>query len=239
MAQVASGSSRAAARISALQRLAVRCSALANLDYEFLYDRPRHLLSIGFNLAEHRLDASFYDLLASEARLASFVAIAQGKLPQEHWFSLGRQLTSTSTGGRPVLLSWSGSMFEYLMPLLIMPTYDGTILDETYRGVVHRQIHYGKEREVPWGISESGYNKTDAHLNYQYRAFGVPGLGFKRGLGEDLVVAPYASVMALMVEPAAACANIRTLMRAGVAASMASTRPSTTRRLGCHRERPA
>ena len=216
-AALSQASTRAATRISELRRLIERCNELSELDYEFLYDRSRQLLSIGYNVADHRLDASFYDLLASEARLASFVAIAQGKLPQEHWFRLGRQLTSTSTGGRPVLLSWSGSMFEYLMPLLIMPTYPGTILDETYRGVVHRQIQYGAEREVPWGISESGYNKTDAQLNYQYRAFGVPGLGFKRGLSEDLVVAPYASVMAVMVEPAAACANVRALTRDGFA----------------------
>ena len=106
-------------------------------------------------------------------------------------------------------------MFEYLMPLLVMPTYDGTLLDETYRGVVERQIEYGRERGVPWGISESGYNKTDAQLNYQYRAFGVPGLGFKRGLADDLVIAPYASAMALMVAPEAACANLRRLAREG------------------------
>ena len=191
------------------RRLAQRCTELADIDYEFLYDRDRHLLAIGYNVADHRLDASFYDLLASEARLASFVAIAQGKLPQEHWFSLGRLLTTA--GGRPALLSWSGSMFEYLMPLLVMPTYDGTLLDETYRAVVERQIDYGRERGVPWGVSESGYNKTDAQLNYQYRAFGVPGLGFKRGLADDLVIAPYASAMALMVDPEAACANLRRL----------------------------
>ena len=205
--------SRAAARIQALRRLAARASELADIDYEFLYDRGRHLLTIGYNVDDSRLDASFYDLLASEARLASFVAIAQGKLPQEHWFRLGRSLTTAS--GKPALLSWSGSMFEYLMPLLIMPTYRGTILDETYRGVVARQIAYGRERGVPWGVSESGYNKTDAQLNYQYRAFGVPGLGFKRGLGDDLVIAPYASAMALMVAPAAATENLRRLARDG------------------------
>ena len=143
----------------------------------FLYDRARHLLAIGYNVGEHRLDASFYDLLASEARLASFVAIAQGKLPQEHWFALGRLLTTV--GGEPALLSWSGSMFEYLMPLLVMPTYENTLLDQTYRAVVERQIDYGTQRGVPWGISESGYNTIDAHLNYQYRAFGVPGLGLQ------------------------------------------------------------
>ncbi len=204
----------ASRRLEQLSQLAARCTAFADLDYEFLYQRERHLLSIGYNVSDHRLDASFYDLLASEARLCSFVAIAQGKLPQEHWFSLGRQLTTW--GGKPTLLSWSGSMFEYLMPLLVMPTYEQTLLDETYQRAVERQIAYGKERGVPWGVSESGYNKTDAQLNYQYRAFGVPGLGFKRGLADDLVIAPYASVMALMVAPEAAVANLQLLARQGL-----------------------
>ena len=204
----------ATARLAEISQLAARCSGLADLDFEFLYHRERHLLSIGYNVTDHRLDASFYDLLASEARLSSFVAIAQGKLPQEHWFSLGRQLTTW--GGKPALLSWSGSMFEYLMPLLVMPTYEHTLLDETYMSVVDRQIAYGKERGVPWGVSESGYNKTDAQLNYQYRAFGVPGLGFKRGLADDLVVAPYASVMALMVAPEPAVANLQLMARQGL-----------------------
>src|SRR6185437_9218349 len=155
--------------------------------------------------------ASYYDLLASEARFTSFIAIAQGKLPQEHWFRLGRMLTNA--GGRPALLSWSGSMFEYLMPLLFMPTHERTLLDETYRAVVARQIEYGRERGVPWGVSESGYYEFDAQLNYQYFAFGVPGLGFKRGLAEDLVIAPYASAMALMIDPKASCANLRRLAR--------------------------
>ena len=201
------GSERAAQRLSELRQLAERCRELADIDYDFLYDKDRHLLAIGYNVADHRRDASFYDLLASEARLASFVAISQGKLPQEHWFTLGRLLTTSSR--RPALLSWSGSMFEYLMPLLVMPTYEGTLLDETYRAVVERQIEYGRERGVAWGISESGYAKTDADLNYQYRAFGVPGLGFKRGLADDLVIAPYASAMALMVDPESACINLR------------------------------
>jgi cyclic beta-1,2-glucan synthetase len=206
-------SAHAAARLNEIARLAARCKELAALEYEFLYDRDRHLLSIGYNAVDHRLDASFYDLLASEARLASFVAIAQRQLPQEHWFRLGRPLTTSV--GKPALLSWSGSMFEYLMPLLVMPTYDRTILDQTYRSVVERQIEYGRERGVAWGVSESGYNKTDAQLNYQYRAFGVPGLGFKRGLAEDLVIAPYASAMALMIAPEAACDNLRRLVREG------------------------
>jgi cyclic beta-1,2-glucan glucanotransferase len=206
---VAAAAEHAVERLAALHALALRCRELADLDYEFLYDRSRQLLAIGYSVSDHRLDVSFYDLLASEARLASFIAIAQGKLPQEHWFSFGRQLTTSH--GRPALLSWSGSMFEYLMPLLVMPTYDGTLLDETYRAVVERQIAYGRERGVPWGVSESGYAKTDAQLNYQYRAFGVPGLGFKRGLADDLVITPYATALALMVAPQAACANLQQL----------------------------
>ncbi len=184
-------SENAAKTISELKQLATRCRELADIDYAFLYDKDRHLLSIGYNVGDRRIDSGFYDLLASEVRLASFVAIAQGKLPQEHWFSLGRALTNT--GGGMALLSWSGSMFEYLMPLMIMPTYEHTLLDETYHAVVRRQIEYGRERGVPWGVSESGYTKTDAQGNYQYKAFGVPGLGFKRGLADDLVIAPYAT----------------------------------------------
>jgi cyclic beta-1,2-glucan synthetase len=213
-AAIARGAEHAVDRLGALRMLALRCRELADLDYDLLYDRSRRLLAIGYSVVDHRLDASFYDLLASEARLASFIAIAQGKLPQEHWFSFGRQLTTSH--GRPALLSWSGSMFEYLMPLLVMPTYDGTLLDETYRAIVERQIDYGRERGVPWGVSESGYYKTDAQLNYQYRAFGVPGLGFKRGLADDLVVSPYATALALMVAPEAACANLRHLAGQGL-----------------------
>jgi len=208
-AAVALAAERATQQVTDLRRLASHCGELGDCSYDLLYDRGRHLLAIGFNVVDHRLDASLYDLLASEARLTSYVAIAQDKLPQEHWFHLGRLLTTS--GGRPALLSWSGSMFEYLMPLLIMPTYEGTLLDTTYRVAVARQIDYGHEHHLPWGVSESGYNKTDAQLNYQYRAFGVPGLGFKRGLANDLVVAPYASVMALMVAPEAACKNLRRL----------------------------
>ncbi len=211
---LADAADRARQRCTACETLAARSEALAQMDFQFLYDKSREQLAIGCNVTERRRDASFYDLLASESRLASFVAIAQGQLPQETWFALGRNLTST--GGRTALLSWSGSMFEYLMPLLVMPTYDQTLLDHTYRAVVARQIHYGHERGVPWGISESGYNMTDAHLNYQYRAFGIPGLGYKRGLTDDLVVAPYATVMALLVDPEAACRNLERLAAEGM-----------------------
>ncbi len=196
-----------------LDQLAARCTSLADIEYDFLYDKHQHLLTIGYNAEEHRRDNSFYDLLASEARLTTFIAIAQGKLPQESWFALGRQLTNLRTS--PILLSWSGSMFEYLMPLLVMPTYDNTLLDQTYKSVVQKQIDYGKKRNVPWGISESGYNMVDAHLNYQYKAFGVPGLGFKRGLGEDLVISPYATIMSLMVSPQQAYDNLLVMKEAG------------------------
>ena len=184
------------------------------MEYDFLYDKARHLLAIGYNVGERRRDSSYYDLLASEARLSSFVAIAQGQLPQESWFALGRLLTTA--GGEPILLSWSGSMFEYLMPLLVMPTYENTLLDQTCKAAVERQIEYGNQRGVPWGMSESGYNTVDVHLNYQYRAFGVPGLGLKRGLAEDLVIAPYASALALMVAPEEACLNLQRLAAEGL-----------------------
>ncbi len=207
------GSQRAKEFLLMTQRLSQECNDLANIDYDFLYDRSQHLLSIGYNIEDHKRDQSFYDLLASEARLTTFSAIAQGKLPQESWFALGRQLTAAGTS--PLLLSWSGSMFEYLMPFLVMPSYENTLLDETGRAIVNKQIEYGRKRGVPWGISESGYNLVDANLNYQYRAFGVPGTGFKRGLGEDLVIAPYASVMALMVDAEKATRNMKLMQEEG------------------------
>jgi cyclic beta-1,2-glucan synthetase len=210
---VLEGSTRAAERMRMIDQLALHLIEFAQMEYGFLYDPATHLLAIGYNVTERRRDASYYDLLASEARLAIFVAIAQGQIPQESWFALGRQLTIA--GGEPILLSWSGSMFEYLMPLLVMPTFENTLLDQTYQSAVARQIDYGKQRGVPWGMSESGYNTFDASLNYQYRAFGVPGLGFKRGLGDDLVIAPYASMMALMVAPEEACENLQQLSAQG------------------------
>jgi cyclic beta-1,2-glucan synthetase len=211
--RVALASQHAATRITAIKTVALQCELLARMQYDFLYDETRHLLAIGYNVGECRRDASYYDLLASEARFATFIAIAQGQLPQESWFALGRLLTIA--GGEPILLSWSGSMFEYLMPLLVMPSYEQTLLDQTCKAAVAWQIQYGKKRSVPWGISECGYNAIDTHLNYQYRAFGVPGLGLKRGLAEDLVIAPYASAMALMVAPGEACLNLQRLAAEG------------------------
>ena len=183
------------------------------MDFQFLFDPSRKLFSIGYSVAEGRLDPSAYDLLASEARLASFVAIAKGDVPPQHWFLLGRSLTPVGRGA--ALVSWSGSMFEYLMPLLVMRQPSGSLLDLTCRLVVGRQIRYGDERGVPWGISESAYNIRDAHLTYQYSDFGVPGLGLKRGLFEDVVVAPYATALAAIVHPRAALRNLERLVEAG------------------------
>jgi cellobiose phosphorylase len=195
--------------------LARRVDAMSEQEQAFMYDDRRHLMAIGYNVDERVLDAGHYDLLASEARLGIFTAIARGQLPQESWFALGRLLTAHD--GIPVLMSWSGSMFEYLMPPLIMPSFEQTLLDQTCRAAVRRQIDYGRERGVPWGISESGYNATDTALNYQYRAFGVPGLGLKRGLGDELVIAPYATAMATIVEPVAATTNLQRLAALGAA----------------------
>jgi cyclic beta-1,2-glucan synthetase len=207
------GNDLATKRITAIEKLVLYSGKLSRMQYDFLFDRASHLLAIGYNVDSRRRDTSYYDLLASEARLCSFVGIAQGQLPQESWFALGRLLTNV--GGEPILVSWSGSMFEYLMPLLVMPTYERTLLDETCKAAVARQIEYGKKRGVPWGISECAYNIIDTHLNYQYRAFGVPGLGLKRGLADDLVIAPYASALALMVAPEEACLNMQRLAAEG------------------------
>jgi cellobiose phosphorylase len=208
-----SGFQEAARRAAALQELALRCDELAMMDFSLLFDPSRKLFSVGYSVASHKLDGSYYDLLASEARLASFVAIALGQVPQEHWFALGRLLTAVD--GKQALISWSGSMFEYLMPQLVMPIFSRTLLDTSCQAAVTRQIDYGKQLGVPWGISESAYNLTDAQSNYQYRAFGVPGLGFKRGLAEDIVIAPYATSLAIIVAPQAACANLQRLRQEG------------------------
>ncbi|MBA3768702.1 MAG: phosphorylase, partial [Acidobacteria bacterium] len=200
--------------LSRLSSLTQRCEEMfEGMDFTFLLDAERKVFHIGYNATAGRADDSYYDLLASEARLASFIAIAKGDAPQEHWFRLGRQLTPVD--GSRALISWTATMFEYLMPLLVMRDYDRTLLHQTYRAVVGRQIEYGAERRVPWGISESAYNARDLYLNYQYAPFGVPGLGLKRGLSEDLVVAPYATMLAALVEPQAAVENLRRLDREG------------------------
>jgi cyclic beta-1,2-glucan synthetase len=199
------------ARLASLEA-AARSLAL-EMGYGFLLDPVRNLLSIGYRVAEGTLDPSCYDLLASEARLASFIAIAKGDVPARHWFHLGRAVTPIANGA--ALISWSGSMFEYLMPSLIMRAPAGSLLEQTSRLIVRRQIAYGAALGVPWGVSESAYNIRDLELTYQYSNFGVPGLGLKRGLGESAVVAPYATALASMVDPAAAARNFTVLAGAG------------------------
>jgi len=179
-----------------------------------LYDTKKQLFSIGFNLEDNKLSNSHYDLLASEIRQTSYLCIARGEIPPIHWSRMGRALTIVD--GYKGLTSWTGTMFEYLMPLLIMKSYDNTLLDETYSFVIRSQKKYGRQRSMPWGASESGFNAMDANLDYQYKAIGVPWLGLKRGLIEDAVTAPYATFLALMVDPAAAIRNIAYLKREGL-----------------------
>ena len=183
------------------------------MDFGFLFDPTRKLFSIGFRIREGSLDPSYYDLLASEARLTSFVAIARGDVAPDHWFRLGRVLTPVGRGS--ALVSWSGSMFEYLMPALVMRSPVGSLLEQTYQLVVARQMSYGAELGVPWGISESGFNARDLAHAYQYSGFGVPGLGLKRGLSEDVVVAPYATALGATIRPEAAVRNFARLRGAG------------------------
>jgi cyclic beta-1,2-glucan synthetase len=197
-----------------LTALALRAEGMARtMDFRFLFDPSRKLFSIGYRVADGTLDPSCYDLLASEARLGSFVAIAKGDVSPRHWFLLGRALTPVRHGA--ALLSWSGSMFEYLMPLLVMQQPARSLLDLSCRLVVARQIEYGEERHVPWGVSESAHYIRDVELTYQYSDFGVPGLGLRRGLFEDVVVAPYATALAAMLEPGAALHNFERLEKAG------------------------
>ncbi len=185
-----------------------------NTKFAALYNDRRHLFYIGYNIEEKKATNSFYDLLASEARQTSYIAIARGEVPPKHWFMLGRSLTVVDRFKG--LVSWSGTMFEYLMPLLLMRSYKNTLLDETYSFVVKSQIKYGKQREMPWGTSESAYNSLDINLDYQYKAIGVPWLGLKRGLAEDAVIAPYATFLALMVNPEAAYKNIEFMKAEGM-----------------------
>ncbi len=195
---------------------AARAMAMA-MDFDFLLDPARKLLSIGYATAEGALDSNCYDLLASEARLASFFAIAKNDVPTRHWFRLGRSVTTIGHGA--ALISWSGSMFEYLMPSLVMRAPSGSLLEQTNRLIVRRQIAYGAARGVPWGVSESAYAARDLELTYQYSNFGVPGLGLKRGLSENLVIAPYATGLATMVDPQAAIRNFAALSALGALGS--------------------
>ncbi len=197
-----------------LENMVVQCDTFfQEMDFSFLYDTQCHLFSLGYRVAEGSLDPSYYDLLASEARLSSFIAIAKRDVPSTHWYHLGRRVTRAASG--TVLLSWSGSMFEYLMPSLVMFTPRYSLLDQTCRLVVKRQIEYGKELDIPWGVSESAFNGRDLFFTYQYSAFGVPGLGMKRGLAEDRVIAPYATALSAMYLPHAAVENFEDLEKIG------------------------
>ncbi|HEY6013757.1 MAG TPA: glucoamylase family protein, partial [Candidatus Limnocylindrales bacterium] len=197
-----------------LQAVATHARRLfGEMDFSFLFDPTRKLLSIGYSVTTGTLDPSCYDLLASECRLGSFLAIAKGDVDADHWFRLGRALTPVGRGS--ALISWSGSMFEYLMPALVMRAHPLSLMDQTYRLVVARQISYGTSKGVPWGVSESAYNARDLDQTSQYSSFGIPGLGLKRGLSENLVIAPYATGLAAMVDPEAAIRNFERLGRAG------------------------
>jgi cyclic beta-1,2-glucan synthetase len=209
---------RSAEAAAALQGRLVALRQLARemfdaMSFDFLFDAKRELLSIGYRVADESLDPNYYDLLASEARLASFVAIAKGDLPTRHWYRLGRAMVPL--GFKSALISWSGSMFEYLMPSLIMRAPAGSLLERTNRQMVLQQIQYGAMRGVPWGTSESAYNARDLELTYQYSSFGIPDLGLKRELGANTVIAPYATALSAMVFPSAAVRNFAHLAEVG------------------------
>ena len=190
------------------------CETFTNeMDFSFLYLKKRGLFSIGYNEEKAQLDKGTYDLLASEARIASYFAIAKGDVPVEHWFRLSRRLTSLNQN--ETLLSWSGTMFEYLMPLLFMRSYPDTLMSHTYQNVIQWQQEYGKQRNQPWGFSESAYHFLNIDMHYQYRAFGAPGLGLKRGLAEEYVIAPYATMLALMVKPKISLENLKDIEQLG------------------------
>jgi len=200
-------------RLDIITELEQRLNEHAQMDFTFLYREVTSLLCIGYNCDSNMRDKSHYDLLPSEIRLTSFLAIATNQLPLKSWYALGRLFTTIDK--ETALMSWSGSMFEYLMPNLVMPTWPGSLLDEMSQSAVMRQIDWGKERGVPWGVSESGYHAFDLQKNYKYHAFGVPGLGLRRGLADDMVVAPYATLLALIVSAQKACENLLSLEKNG------------------------
>ncbi len=206
---------RTKAFIDTYKALTGRISKLsAAMKFSPLYDKKKQLFSIGYNIEENKLSNSYYDLLASEARQTSYMCIARGEIPSSHWFKMGRNLTVVDH--YKGLISWTGTMFEYLMPLLIMKSYKNTLLDETYSFVIKSQKKYGRQRNMPWGTSESGFHSLDKHHDYQYKAIGVPWLGLKRGLIEDAVAAPYATFLALLADPEGAVQNIKYLKREGL-----------------------
>jgi cyclic beta-1,2-glucan synthetase len=201
--------------LGAAERLIRDCRALSDaINMRFLYDPERRLFCIGFNVSEDRLDGAYYDLLAAEARLGSFIAIARGDVPFDHWFSMSRPYSAV--GRRRVLLSWTGTMFEYLMPLIFQRSRGNTLLDKAAREALDIQMAYGHRHRVPWGISESAFGDLDLTKTYQYRAFGVPELALKRGLEEKVVVAPYATLLAVTIAPLKTVRNLKRLVRLGL-----------------------
>lgn len=213
-AAIVASAHAAAALDDRFRDVAERCEALGReMDFTFLYNPQRKLFSIGFNLEDGHLDRAHYDMLASEARLASYLAIAKGDVDYRHWFRMSRALTQAA--GQLGLLSWGGTMFEYLMPQLFQRSYEGSLLAERCRMAVARQIQYGRQQGVPWGVSESAFGALAANSDYHYRSFGVPGLGLKRGLAKDLVVSPYSTLLALEVDPQAACENLQLIAHEG------------------------
>ncbi|WP_446897778.1 GH36-type glycosyl hydrolase domain-containing protein [Clostridium sp. LBM24168] len=200
--------------ISGLENILNRLRSMdSSHDFRILYNVKRELFSIGYNVDKNCQDKSYYDLLASEARQASFAAIAKGQIDQNHWFKLGRSMALVYR--EKLLVSWSGTMFEYLMPLIIMKNFPNTLLFETYKAIVNVQKAYGKKNDIPWGISECAYYNFDADSTYQYKAIGVPGVALDRNAANEIVIAPYASVMALQIDKGGAIENIKKLISDG------------------------
>ncbi len=209
-----SASALAQSTLDRLAEIGARARSEADaMPFDFLYDPERRLFRIGFNATVDRMDSHHYDLLASEARLASYLAIVRHEVPETHWSALGRPITRIAGGH--ALVSWGGSMFEYLMPALLMRSQAGTLLADSCDFAVRAQIAHGAERHEPWGVSESAFARMDSHHTYQYRSFGVPGLGLKRGLDDDRVMAPYASVLAVAMRPRAVLDNLAQLTSLG------------------------
>lgn len=199
-------------RINSL--LDIVCEIIDNTDFSYLYNKENGLFSIGFNEEENNQTDNYYDLLASEARQASLVAIAKKDIPSKHWNNLSRTLTTL--GKYKGLISWSGTAFEYLMPNINIKKYEGSLLDESCKFMVMSQIKYSNRLGIPWGISEAAFNLKDLNANYQYKAFGLPWLGLKRGLGDEMVVSTYGGVLAISDYPKEVLQNLKTLESYGM-----------------------
>lgn len=193
--------------------LSIVCKLIDNTDFSVLYNKENRIFSIGFNIEDNKLTDSYYDILASEARQASIVAIAKKDVPAKHWNSLSRTITTLKNYSG--LISWSGTSFEYLMPNINIPKYKGSLLDESCKFMIMSQQEYAKKLRIPWGISEAAFNLKDLHSNYQYKAFGIPWLGLKRGLADEIVVAPYGSILAITDVPKDVISNLKVLEQYG------------------------